>query len=372
MPAAETLKQGDAQPGRIWGVRSVSKSNDMPVKKKPAAATQKGSRKRAVSKAEGKSPGKNVLPGKTVVLHKKKEALPAKGTPSRKPVPLSPAKKQTAKNAPAGKTPAPGTKKVAATGKAIPSKKSAPPATAKKQTGKNAPAGKAPAPGTKKVAATGKAAPSKKTAPPATAKKQTGKNAPAGKAPAPGTKKVAATGKAAPSKKPTPPAAVKKQPGKGEPDRKAEEQAGKKNAPAVKVKQSETKALPVEPDQLSDKDDGVAAEEIQPWHGTVSPAVLGKRFKCYKCGSKFYDLGKPHPLCPSCGANQLDGVIKATRKRRGKQRSAFVAKTEPLTIAPDETEDLHEVVDDIDSEYVLDMNDIVLEEHEDPEDKEER
>ncbi len=179
-------------------------------------------------------------------------------------------------------------------------------------------------------------------------------------------------GKAAPSKSLVPPAAVKKQPGKGEPDKKAEEQAGKRNAPAVKVKPSETKALPFETDQLSEKDDGVAAEEIQPRQGTVSSAILGKRFKCYKCGSKFYDLGKPHPLCPSCGANQLDGVIKATRKRRGKQRSAFVAKTEPLTIAPDETEDLHEVVDDIDSEYVLDMNDIVLEEHEDPEDTEER
>ena len=314
-------------------MRSVSKIKDKPVKKKPAAATQKGSRKRAVSKAEGKTLKKNELPGKTGVVHKKKETPPAKGTPSRKPVP---------------------------------------PAPAKKLPGKNAPAGKAPAPVTKKVAIIGKAAPSKKTAPPAPAKKQTGKTAPAGKAPAPGNKKVATTGKAAPSKSLVPPVSAKKQPGKGEPDRKAEEQAGKKNAPVVKAKPSETKALPVEPDQLSEKDDGVAAEEIQPRHGTVSPAVLGKRFKCYKCGSKFYDLGKPHPLCPSCGANQLDGVIKATRKRRGKQRSAFVAKTEPLTIAPDETEDLHEVVDDIDSEYVLDMNDIVLEEHEDPGDKEER
>jgi hypothetical protein len=112
------------------------------------------------------------------------------------------------------------------------------------------------------------------------------------------------------------------------------------------------------------------AVEIQPPKRIVSPADLGKRFKCYKCGIKFYDLGKPQPLCPSCGANQLDGVTKVTRKRRGKSRAAFVAKTEPLNVAPDGSEDLREVVDELDAEFVLDMNDIVLEEPEDKDDGE--
>jgi len=33
---------------------------------------------------------------------------------------------------------------------------------------------------------------------------------------------------------------------------------------------------------------------------------LGTRFSCYECGKKFYDLNKPEPVCPGCGANQLE------------------------------------------------------------------
>jgi uncharacterized protein (TIGR02300 family) len=33
---------------------------------------------------------------------------------------------------------------------------------------------------------------------------------------------------------------------------------------------------------------------------------LGTRYTCYTCGKKFYDLNKPDPVCPSCGANQFD------------------------------------------------------------------
>ena len=31
---------------------------------------------------------------------------------------------------------------------------------------------------------------------------------------------------------------------------------------------------------------------------------LGNRFSCYGCGKKFYDLNRPEPVCPGCGANQ--------------------------------------------------------------------
>ena len=33
---------------------------------------------------------------------------------------------------------------------------------------------------------------------------------------------------------------------------------------------------------------------------------LGKKYNCYSCHTKFYDLGKPVPLCPKCGADQRD------------------------------------------------------------------
>ena len=35
---------------------------------------------------------------------------------------------------------------------------------------------------------------------------------------------------------------------------------------------------------------------------------LGTKYDCYNCGTKFYDLGKPEPICPKCGANQKDAV----------------------------------------------------------------
>ena len=35
-------------------------------------------------------------------------------------------------------------------------------------------------------------------------------------------------------------------------------------------------------------------------------ADLGRKYTCYSCHTKFYDLGKPIPVCPKCGADQRD------------------------------------------------------------------
>ena len=47
---------------------------------------------------------------------------------------------------------------------------------------------------------------------------------------------------------------------------------------------------------------------------------LGKKYTCYSCHTKFYDLGKPVPLCPKCGSDQRDAdeapVYTAPRSRR--------------------------------------------------------
>jgi hypothetical protein len=37
---------------------------------------------------------------------------------------------------------------------------------------------------------------------------------------------------------------------------------------------------------------------------------LGKKYNCYSCHTKFYDLGKPEPTCPKCGADQRDAEEK--------------------------------------------------------------
>lgn len=33
---------------------------------------------------------------------------------------------------------------------------------------------------------------------------------------------------------------------------------------------------------------------------------LGTRYQCFQCGLKFYDLNRPEPLCPKCGADQRE------------------------------------------------------------------
>lgn len=47
---------------------------------------------------------------------------------------------------------------------------------------------------------------------------------------------------------------------------------------------------------------------------------LGKKYTCYSCHTKFYDLGKPTPLCPKCGADQRDAeeapVYTSSRSKR--------------------------------------------------------
>jgi hypothetical protein len=47
---------------------------------------------------------------------------------------------------------------------------------------------------------------------------------------------------------------------------------------------------------------------------------LGRKYTCYSCHTKFYDLGKPIPTCPKCGADQRDAddAPVVTPSRRGR------------------------------------------------------
>lgn len=53
----------------------------------------------------------------------------------------------------------------------------------------------------------------------------------------------------------------------------------------------------------------VPAAEVLPQRTPVAGeprSRLGAKWECFSCGAKFYDLNKPEPLCPKCGANQLE------------------------------------------------------------------
>jgi uncharacterized protein (TIGR02300 family) len=69
---------------------------------------------------------------------------------------------------------------------------------------------------------------------------------------------------------------------------------------------------------------------------------LGTKYICYKCGTKFYDLKKPVPACPKCGADQREMPVAKPQTAR-QQRAAAAAKEaaeEPeVAVAEEEADD---------------------------------
>ena len=57
-------------------------------------------------------------------------------------------------------------------------------------------------------------------------------------------------------------------------------------------------------------------------------AKLGQRFVCFSCAAKFYDLNKPEPLCPRCGADPRASPLlaKAAPKRRSRKAASGTKK----------------------------------------------
>ena len=47
-------------------------------------------------------------------------------------------------------------------------------------------------------------------------------------------------------------------------------------------------------------------------------AKLGKRYTCFECGTKFYDLNRPQPICPECMADQTKAKVQDPLSTRGK------------------------------------------------------
>ena len=64
---------------------------------------------------------------------------------------------------------------------------------------------------------------------------------------------------------------------------------------------------------------------------------LGTKYVCFKCGTKFYDLKKPVPACPKCGADQREAP-SAKPAGRG-SRAAASREVEPAEPAAGDEED---------------------------------
>ena len=66
---------------------------------------------------------------------------------------------------------------------------------------------------------------------------------------------------------------------------------------------------------------------------------LGNKYVCFKCSTKFYDMKKPDPLCPKCGADQRESpALKPAAETRRGRLAAVPRAVEPAE--PEESSDL--------------------------------
>ena len=97
---------------------------------------------------------------------------------------------------------------------------------------------------------------------------------------------------------------------------------------------------------------------------------LGKKYACYQCGCKFYDLSRPKPICPKCGADQNEAPTKARpalpkarvtasapARPRGRRRRSEEDSIEPAASFSDDEVELDSPLEDgltmIDDEELL-------------------
>ncbi len=45
---------------------------------------------------------------------------------------------------------------------------------------------------------------------------------------------------------------------------------------------------------------------------------LGAKWTCYACGTRFYDLKKPEPICPRCEADQRESPVFQKKPARSR------------------------------------------------------
>lgn len=97
---------------------------------------------------------------------------------------------------------------------------------------------------------------------------------------------------------------------------------------------------------------------------------LGVRWACWSCGSVFYDLNKPKPHCPKCGADprhrpESDRSDEPPRKR-DTIRALRVLDDEEVAAVPEE-----EAGEELDLDLELGADEKLLDEAEEPEPDEE-
>lgn len=104
--------------------------------------------------------------------------------------------------------------------------------------------------------------------------------------------------------------------------------------------------------------------EVSPTPPPPGVGRLGVKYVCFECGAKFYDLNRPEPLCPKCGADQRK------RPKKDKRQASPPAERPGRAMAPllqEEAEEEPIMLDDDGLEIGLGMIDEAEDEEEDEE-----
>ena len=77
---------------------------------------------------------------------------------------------------------------------------------------------------------------------------------------------------------------------------------------------------------------------------------LGSKYICYKCGTKFYDLKKPAPTCPKCGADQREAPVVKPQTARQQRAAAAAKEAEEAELPAPEAEETDDEEDEADDD----------------------
>lgn len=106
----------------------------------------------------------------------------------------------------------------------------------------------------------------------------------------------------------------------------------------------------------------IKAPSSQRAGGPMPAKDLGTKYTCFKCGTRFYDLKKPEPLCPKCGADQRQSPANKPSPAAERRR----APAKPVAPAPPKAE-----VEEVEAEAEVDEDVDADEETEEAEDADE-
>lgn len=91
----------------------------------------------------------------------------------------------------------------------------------------------------------------------------------------------------------------------------------------------------------------------------MDKAILGQRYTCFQCGTKFYDLNREDAICPECSADQAEAPVRDMRdllKSSRRKKKKVEPEPEPAP-APAPAKDDDDDVDDVDDLFDDDAQD---------------